>query len=128
MDARSTRLAKTDKRKLGAYGEQVIADYLIRSGSSIIDRNWRIKEGEIDLVALSAEGIFHFVEVKTRTSLAFGHPLESVDRKKAHRLQRLALAWLATHGHLGCEYQIDCAGVLIAQTGTPSVDYRSNVL
>ena len=128
MDARITHAAKADKRKLGAYGEQVIANFLIRSGSSVIDRNWRIKEGEIDLVALSPEGIFHFVEVKTRTSLAFGDPLESVDHKKAHRLQRLALAWLATHGHLGCEYQIDCAGVLISQNGMPEVDYRGNVL
>jgi putative endonuclease len=43
-------------------------------------------------------------------------------------MQRLALAWLATHGCLGCDYQIDVAAVLIATDGTPSIEYRTNLL
>ncbi len=115
-------------QELGAFGEQIIAELLTSRGNRIIDRNWRIREGEIDLIAKSPDGTFHFVEVKTRTSLTYGHPLESIDRDKANRLQRLALAWLATHGSFGCKFQIDCAGVLIDAAGLHQIDYRSNIL
>lgn len=112
----------------GAFGEQVISDFLLSRGASVVDRNWRIKEGEIDIVAMLPSNILAFVEVKTRSSLAFGHPLESISREKAHRLQRLALAWLATHQSLGCEYQIDCAAVMISNDGGHTIEYRENVL
>jgi putative endonuclease len=116
------------KQRLGAFGEQVTAQYLQHRGDEILERNWRIREGEIDLVTLGKDGIFHFVEVKTRSSLAFGHPLEAVNREKAHRLQRLALAWLATHGCLGCDYTIDVAAVLIALDGSHSLEFRAGIL
>ncbi|MFZ9101002.1 MAG: YraN family protein [Candidatus Planktophila sp.] len=116
------------KQRLGAFGEEATAQYLQQRGDEILERNWRIREGEIDLVSLSADGLFHFVEVKTRSSLAFGHPFEAIDREKADRLQRLALAWLATHGCLGCEYSIDVAAVLIAIDGSHSLEYRSGIL
>ena len=97
-------------------------------GDEILDRNWRVREGEIDLVSLSSDGIFHFIEVKTRSSLAFGHPFEAINRDKAHRMQRLALAWLATHGCLGCDYQIDGAAVLVQPDGRLSIEYREKLL
>ena len=90
----------------GAIGEQLVVEYLQRKGIEVIDRNWRVREGEIDIVALNPSGIFSFIEVKTRSSVAFGHPFEAIDRDKARRMQRLALAWLATHGCLGCEYYL----------------------
>ena len=71
------------KQRTGAFGEQVTAKYLTERGDEILDRNWRIREGEIDIVSLDGEGIFHFVEVKTRSSLAFGHPFEAITRDKA---------------------------------------------
>ena len=127
--ATSTRKKTPGKnQRLGAFGEEAIAQYLLSRGDEILERNWRVREGEIDLIALGTDGLFHFVEVKTRSSLAFGHPLEAINKDKAHRMQRLALAWLATHGCLGCEYQIDVAAVLIATDGTPSIEYRANLL
>jgi putative endonuclease len=72
--------------------------------------------------------VIHFVEVKTRSSLAFGDPLEAIDRSKARRLQRLALAWLVTHHHFGHEFSIDVAAVLLAADGSHSIDYRENIL
>ncbi len=81
----------------------------------ILDRNWRIREGEIDLVAISEFGVVVFIEVKTRTSIAFGHPLEAITREKAYRLQRLALAWLTVNHRWGFEYRIDAAAVLIPE-------------
>lgn len=117
-----------NKQQIGAFGEQVVTDFLIKKNIEVIERNWRIREGEIDIVALNASGVFSFIEVKTRSSVAFGSPFEAINRDKAHRMQRLALAWLATHGCLGCEYQIDVAAVMIAVDGTPSIEYRANLL
>ena len=117
-----------NNQRTGAFGEEVVTHYLTAKNSEIIERNWRIREGEIDIIALQPNGIFAFIEVKTRSSLAFGHPLEAINREKALRMQRLALGWLATHGCLGSEYQIDVAAVLIAPDGSHSIEYRANVL
>lgn len=119
--------AKSNKT-LGAFGESAVVDFVTAQGSTVIDRNWRIKEGEIDIVARVADGTISFIEVKTRSSSAYGHPLESIGVQKAHRLQRLALAWLATHQCLGSEFHIDCAAVLISPNGGFSIEYRANVL
>ena len=116
------------RQRTGAFGEEVTAQYVVARGDEILDRNWRIREGEIDLVSLGSDGLFHFIEVKTRSSLAFGHPFEAINREKAHRMQRLALGWLATHGCLGCEYTIDVVAILIAADGTHTLEYRGNLL
>jgi putative endonuclease len=116
------------RQRTGAFGEEVTAQYVVARGDEILDRNWRIREGEIDLVSLGSDGLFHFIEVKTRTSLAFGHPFEAINREKAHRMQRLALGWLATHGCLGCEYSIDVVAILIAADGTHTLEYRGDLL
>ena len=117
-----------NNQRTGAYGEEVVTQYLTAKNAEIIERNWRVREGEIDIIALQPSGVFAFIEVKTRSSLAFGHPFEAINRDKAHRMQRLALGWLATHGCLGCEYQIDVAAVLIAPDGSHSIEYRANLL
>ena len=123
-----THRSKTSNRTLGALGENAVAEYLVNRGYLIVDRNWRIKEGEIDIVATLPDETYSFIEVKTRTSLAFGHPLEAITPEKAHRMQRLALAWLATHQCLGSNYQVDCAAVLVSLDGTFSIEYREKVL
>ena len=122
------RKAPSKRQRIGAFGEEQVAHFLQQRGDEILDRNWRIREGEIDLVSLSSDGIFHCVEVKTRSSLAFGHPFEAIDRVKAHRMQRLALAWLATHGCLGCEFTIDVAAILVAPDGSHTLEYRAGIL
>lgn len=119
---------KKNNQRTGAFGEEITAAHVIKCGYEILDRNWRIREGEIDLVCLDLQGIFHFIEVKTRSSLAFGHPFEAINGEKADRLQRLALAWLATHGSLGCEYAIDVVAILIGADGSHSLEYRGGIL
>jgi len=114
--------------ELGSRGETFTVHYLEIRGFTILDRNWRIKEGEIDIVALSPENEIAFVEVKTRSTYDYGDPLEAISTEKLHRLQRLALAWLATHQRLGNLYRIDVAGVLLGRSGELSIDYRSRIL
>ena len=123
-----TNRPKIHNRSIGTFGEKAVADFLTSRGFLIVERNWRIKEGEVDIIATSPDKTFVFVEVKTRTSQAYGHPLEAITREKAHRLQRLALAWLATHQCLGSDYQVDCAAVLISHDGSYSIEYREKVL
>ena len=65
----------------GNKGELLAADYFIKNGYKIIYQNWRHKHWEIDIIA-SKNSMLHFIEVKTRTSLKFGHPEEAVDKKK----------------------------------------------
>lgn len=122
-------MAKSKEAALiGEVGETFVANHLKKKGYAILARNWRIKDGEIDLVALSPSGKITFVEVKSRSSMAFGHPLEAISPDKAYRLQRLALAWLVSNSKFGADFQIDAAAVIIAPSGGIEIDYREAVL
>jgi putative endonuclease len=121
-------LKRGRNQALGSFGETQVAEFRIGEGDEILDRNWRIREGEIDLVTLDKTGAFHFIEVKTRSSLAFGHPFEAITPAKLLRMQRLALGWLVTHDCFGCEYSIDIASVLFNPDGTFSLEFRMDVL
>lgn len=74
-------------RKLGKYGEDLAADYLRRQGLEVIGRNYNTRYGEIDLIARNGDEVL-FVEVKTRTSAAYGHPEQAVDWRKVRHLAR----------------------------------------
>jgi putative endonuclease len=115
------------RKNLGAEGEVLVASYLEKLGAQIVTRNWRIREGEVDLIARH-KGVLLFVEVKSRSSDSFGHPLEAIDSAKAHRLQRLALAWIAMHDQWGAEYRIDAAAVNFRSGLNPTIEYREGVL
>jgi len=84
------------KDDLGRAGEQHAAEHLESLGYTILDRNWRCSQGEIDIVATSGDSLC-IVEVKTRRSEAFGAPLEAIDERKRRRLWRLAFAWAIAH-------------------------------
>jgi putative endonuclease len=87
----------TDPRKeLGTFGESLVAAWYERSGFLIVDRNWRIRAGELDLV-VAHQRLLVFCEVKTRSSDAFGRAAEAVTPAKQRRLRMLAMAWLAAH-------------------------------
>lgn len=114
------------KIELGKAGEELISEYLIKKGYSIIERNWRIKSGEIDLIAYAPNGVIVFIEVKTRSSESFGHPLEAINSAKQGRLVRLALAWLLANKKWNNPYRIDCAAVIMENP--PRIDYRAGVI
>jgi putative endonuclease len=80
----------------GAFGERRAREWYIRNGYDIVDRNWRTRAGEIDIV-VRRDDVLVFVEVKTRSTNAFGLPSEAVTYAKAARLRRLGHAWLAVH-------------------------------
>ena len=114
---------------LGRYGENLAAEHLAALGLCVVDRNWRCSLGEIDIVAFDAQaGVIVFCEVKTRSSTAFGLPVEAVDRRKARQLRRLAVAWLEAHPHPRCGVRFDVVGVLRPRTGAATVCHLTGVL
>ena len=76
----------TDKRALGAFGEELAAQYLREAGMEILARNWRCRYGELDLIVREAE-LTAFVEVKTRSGFGFGTPAEAVTFAKQQRIR-----------------------------------------
>lgn len=81
----------------GDWGEALAAEYLEARGCRIVEREWRCRFGEIDLIA-EQEGALLFVEVKLRTNLRYGMPRESVTAKKQEKLRSAALLYLSMHG------------------------------
>jgi len=82
-----------DRQALGRWGEDLAVRHLEAEGLEVVARNWRCREGELDIVAQDT-GLLVFVEVKTRSSLLFGTPAEAITPKKAARIRRLAQRWL----------------------------------
>lgn len=105
-------MAKKDD--VGRWGEQLAADHLSSSGYEVVDRNWRCPQGEIDIVARKG-GALVVVEVKTRSSTAFGHPFEAVTPAKLARLNRLGFAWCAAHPGWHGRLRIDVVAIVGTQ-------------
>jgi putative endonuclease len=105
------RAASDPRRSTGKAGEDHAAQWLVRHGFTIIDRNWRCARGEVDIVARQGDAIV-FVEVKTRTGQRAGHPLEAVTAQKVARLRQLVPAWFHAHrDQTARTIRIDCVAV-----------------
>lgn len=103
-------------QSLGRLGERLAADRLEASGYHLLARNFRCRQGEIDLVA--EEGLdLVFVEVKTRRGLACGLPEEAITARKARKLQEVAACYLALHELADCSWRIDVVAVQFSPAG-----------
>lgn len=111
---------------LGRYGEEVALRRLTALGMTVLDRNWRGPSGELDLVLRDGRTLV-ICEVKTRTGVDFGHPLEAVTVAKANRLRRLAAQWIAAHGARPDEVRLDLVGVLQSGRGAAQIEHLKGV-
>lgn len=109
------------KDVLGSWGEELAAQHLVAAGMQLLDRNWRCREGELDVVARDRDGTIVFCEVKTRSSTAFGDPAEAVGQAKARRLRRLAGRWLEQHPGGGVPLRFDVVTVVRQRGEAPVV-------
>ncbi len=101
----------------GKRAEDVAVQHLLASGLSVVHRNWRRPEGEIDIVA-DDRGTCVFVEVRSRTGSDQGHPLESVTGRKRTQIIRSARLFLDQEPTRASEYRFDVVGVVFADDGT----------
>ena len=115
-----------DRKAVGQRGEDLAAEYLESQGWTILDRNWRCLEGELDLVALSPDRVLVFCEVKCRSGLGFGNPLEAITAAKMLKLRTVASRWLATHNHRG-EVRFDGIGVLVRRGFAPQLTHIEGI-
>jgi len=80
-------------KKLGAKGEAIAVSFLQSAGYRIVERNYRVRLGEIDIIAEEG-GYLVFIEVKTRTDNRYGSPFESVTQQKQKQLSKVALEYM----------------------------------
>ena len=99
------------RNALGAHGETLAAQWYQERGYRLVDRNWRCRDGELDLV-LSKGRTVVFCEVKTRSSMAYGSPAEAVTVTKQARIRKLAVRWLHDTGTRAAALRFDVAGVV----------------
>lgn len=122
----------SDRISVGLWGEETAAAVLQAKGWTILDRNWRPPRagsgvrGEIDIVARRGSQII-VCEVKTRSSLSFGHPCEAVDAAKAARLCKLAGAWCTAAGQRRDRVRIDVIAI-VGHERRFSVEHLEGVL
>lgn len=107
---------------LGRRGEDLAAEYLTSTGVVVLSRNWRCRDGELDLVGTDRERLI-VCEVKTRSSTGYGEPSEGVTAAKAARIRRITAAWLRTHRVGWCEIRFDVLAVLCPQDGPATVEH-----
>jgi putative endonuclease len=116
------------KDAFGRDGENRAASYLESLGYEVLDRNWRSRDGEIDLV-VADDGNVVVVEVKTRRGVGFGHPFEAIDARKRARLWRLSVAWAASHREMvqGRRMRIDAIGIVGPDPSSATLEHIEDV-
>lgn len=118
MAQETDRTPRPDARQtLGKYGEDVACEALVRRGYAVLERRFRLRGGEIDIVARDGR-VLVFVEVKTRAGPAFGEAAAAVTPRKQHRLTRLAGAYLARRGWTNVPCRFDVVTVDVTAAGT----------
>jgi len=98
------------KKELGAKGEEIAVRYLKSRGYRIIERNYRIRLGEIDIIAEQGDDLV-FIEVKTRSGTLFGSPFESITAQKQKQLSKVALEYINKQGCNNRPARFDVVGI-----------------
>lgn len=112
-----------DRNALGRWGEDVAVAHLEGQGYQVLARNWRCRQGELDVVVRLGSAVV-FVEVKTRSSQQYGEPAEAVTRAKAQRIRGLAGQWLVACRPRGVEdLRFDVVSVLRRRGAPPEVSH-----
>lgn len=111
--------------EVGRRGEDEAADYLRGIGYRIVGRRERVLRGDIDIVALDGRTVV-FVEVRSRTDTAHGHPAETVGRVKQRRISDLAAAYIRRHRLEDCSVRIDVVAVTFSAGEKPVVEHYQN--
>jgi len=121
----SDQTPHNDNITLGARGENIAAAFLKGQKYAIIERNYRCKAGEVDIVAREGKTLV-FVEVKTRSNTAFGPPQASVTPFKQRQLSKAALTWLAKKKLHDTSARFDVIAIILREHEVPAIEHIKN--
>jgi putative endonuclease len=107
-----------NRQEVGKLGEKLAQKFLKKKGYRIRETNFRCRTGEIDIVAQQKDYLV-FVEVRTKSSLDFGAPEESITQSKKGKIINSALTYINTHQNLPPLWRIDVVAVEVNQKGKP---------
>lgn len=110
---------------LGKKGEELAAGWLAAKGFTILQRNWRHGRYEIDIIA-SHSGILHIIEVKSRRSISYGRPEESVNRRKLQHIMQGAAGFLLKYPHHQ-RIQYDVMAIDLRKSAEPEIAFFEDV-
>lgn len=129
MDSKKKEIAQTKKdlrKQIGRRGEEIAAAFLCDSGFEIVEKNWRRREGELDIIAKKGSE-YRIVEVKTRKSFSAGSPEESVTDEKFERLGLLAEMYFQEMESIDPDYHIDIIAIDVHSNGKATLRYLPDV-
>lgn len=121
---------KGSRQQVGLRGEDLAVAELTGQGMEIIARNWRCPIGELDVVAIETvddRRTLVFCEVKCRTGLGFGDPLEAITAAKLRKLRHLAAQWLISEGVHADTIRLDAIGVTMLRDQPPRLTHVKGI-
>jgi putative endonuclease len=120
-------LSPLHRQKLGKLGEDIAASFLTDKGYSLLDRNFKARYGEIDIVAMQGDTLV-FVEVKTRLGDTYGQPQEAVTPRKLHEVIQTAQYYATLHSELPEDIRIDVVAIVLTpDQEVDSLEHIENV-
>ncbi|EKE03133.1 MAG: hypothetical protein ACD_20C00251G0004 [uncultured bacterium] len=110
----------------GKLGEDIATEYLTKRGFKILEKNWRYSRyGEIDIIAVDQKTLV-FIEVKTRSTINYGHPSEAINKNKLDKIRTLAGIYLNEHTKLKfSQYRFDAVGIILNKE--PEITYYKDI-
>lgn len=115
-----------DTIRIGAEGERAAMEYLRDHSYLVVERNWRSHPHEIDIVTITPDGHYHFVEVKTRHEGSLTKPIEALTRKKITNLTKAVNHYVEMHA-IEAEVWIDFIGVIVYDDGSVDAEFIPDV-
>lgn len=114
-------------KAVGNRGEDLAVGYLVGKGYRILERNFRCRGGEVDIVAMDpGAGSLVFVEVKARRDLSYGVPQLAVNQFKQRQISKAALAWLSKNGQHNRNARFDVVAILLSDDDRHKVEHIVN--
>jgi putative endonuclease len=116
-----------DTKGFGAWGEEVATAFLIDAGYQILERNFRCKGGEVDIIARAPrDKCLVFIEVKTRRGLSYGVPQLAVTAFKQRQISKASLTWLSLKRLHDTNARFDVIAILLHTDGSHQIEHIRN--
>ncbi|QEK13626.1 YraN family protein [Crassaminicella thermophila] len=117
----------SSRRNLGVLGEKIASEYLQKKHYRIIKSNFKCRFGEIDIIAYKND-TYIFVEVKTRSSLSFGRPIEAINTTKKNHLLKSGQYYIQISNLKDCNFRFDAIEIIISSPISPKVNHIKNII